>query len=235
VAQGFANIGVAFFGGITATGTIARTATNIGSVARTPIAGIVHSLVLLALMLVAAPLASYIPLAALASVLAVVAWNMAEKDAFIGILRRSRGDALVLLATFLLTVFRDLTEGIAVGVVLGSVLFMHRMAQLVQVETDEPLIQEDEADQPGAPAYEGVGSGDTLIYRITGPFFFGAASEVAQVLDRIGEYPEAFVLDSSGVPFVDSTAAHALQAFVEKARREGASVQIAASPAVRRA
>jgi sulfate permease, SulP family len=235
VAQGFANIGAALFGGVTATGAIARTATNIRAGARTPIAGIVHSLVLLALMLVAAPLASYIPLAALASVLAVVAWNMAEKDAFIGILRRSRGDALVLLATFLLTVFRDLTEGIAVGVVLGSVIFMHRMAQLVQVETDEPLIQEDEADQAGAPAYEGVGGRDTLVYRINGPFFFGAASEVAQVLERIGQYPKAFVLDLSGVPFVDSTAAHALQAFVQKARREGASVQIAAaSPAVRR-
>jgi SulP family sulfate permease len=236
VAQGFANIGSAVFGGICATGAIARTATNIRAGARTPISGIVHSLVLLALMFVAAPLASYIPLATLASVLAIVSWNMAEKEEFAAIVRRSRGDALVILATFLLTVFRDLTEGIGVGVVLGAVLFMHRMAQLVAVETHTPLIQEDEADVAGArPAYEGANGRDVMVYRINGPFFFGAASEVAAVLDRIGQYPRAFVLDLSGVPFVDSTAANSLKSFARKAARAGTSVRVAgANSGVRR-
>jgi len=124
VAQGFANIGSALFGGICVTGTIARTATNVRAGARGPIAGMLHSLFLLAFMLIAAPLASYIPLAALASVLAVVAWNMAEKHEFATLIRSSRGDATVLLATFLLTIFRDLTEGILVGFALGAVLFI---------------------------------------------------------------------------------------------------------------
>ncbi|MGL4446037.1 MAG: SulP family inorganic anion transporter, partial [Alsobacter sp.] len=140
VAQGFANIGSAIFGGMCATGTIARTATNVRAGGRSPIAGIVHSATLLVLMLVAAPLASYIPLAALAAVLAIVSWNMAERVEFAAILRRSRGDSAVLLVTFLLVVFRDLTEGIAVGVVMGSILFMHRMAQLVEVQTHAPVI-----------------------------------------------------------------------------------------------
>ena len=151
-----------------------------------------HSVVLLLLMLVAAPLASYIPLAALAAVLAVVSWNMAEKAEFAAILRRSRGDGLVLLATFLLTVFRDLTEGIAVGVVLGAVMFMHRMAQLVEVQTHTSLID----DRPGrrppasrAPYAGPPGDGDVMVYRISGPFFFGAAAEVGAVLDRIGQTP----------------------------------------------
>jgi SulP family sulfate permease len=236
VAQGFANIGSALFGGICATGTIARTATNIRAGARTPVAGIIHSCVLLVLMFVAAPLASYIPLAALASVLAVVSWNMAEKEEFAAIVRRSRGDALVILSTFLLTVFRDLTEGIAVGVVLGAILFMHRMAQLVEVETHTPFIQEDEADTVGArPAYGGANGLDVMVYRINGPFFFGAASEVGAVLDRIGQYPRAFVLDLSAVPFVDSTGANSLRSFAQKAAKAGTSVRIAgANAGVRR-
>src|SRR6478736_138412 len=129
VAQGVANIASALFGGICATGTIARTATNVRAGARGPIAGIIHAIVLLVLMLVAAPLASFIPLAALAGLLAVVAWNMAEKHEIATLLRASRGDAVVLLATFLLVVFRDLTEGILVGFGIGALLFLHRMEQ----------------------------------------------------------------------------------------------------------
>ena len=128
VAQGVANIGAALFGGLCATGTIARTATNVRAGARGPVAGMLHAVFLLLFMLLAAPLAAYIPLAALAGVLAVVAWNMAEKHEFLTLLRSSRGDAVVLLATFLLTVFRDLTEGIVVGFALGAVLFIQRMA-----------------------------------------------------------------------------------------------------------
>lgn len=238
VAQGFANIGSAIFGGICATGTIARTATNVRAGGRSPIAGIVHSATLLVLMLVAAPLASYIPLAALAAVLAIVSWNMAERVEFVAILRRSRGDSAVLLVTFLLVVFRDLTEGIAVGVVMGSILFMHRMAQLVEVQTHVPIIQTDVADAEGAARvpYEGPpGADEVTVYTLTGPFFFGAAAEVAAVLDRIGQTPRVFVLDMSGVPFVDSTAAQSLAGFVRKANRNGTRIVLSgASEGVRR-
>ena len=125
---------------------------------------------------------------------------------------------LVLLATFLLTVFRDLTEGIGVGVVLGAVLFMHRMAQLVEVQTHSRLIERDEADTVGSnrTAYTGPLDDDVMVYRINGPFFFGAANEVSAVLDRIGQYPREFVLDLSGVPFADTSAAHSLKSFAEK-------------------
>ena len=238
VAQGFANIGSAIFGGMCATGTIARTATNVRAGGRSPIAGIVHSATLLVLMLVAAPLASYIPLAALAAVLAIVSWNMAERVEFAAILRRSRGDSAVLLVTFLLVVFRDLTEGIAVGVVMGSILFMHRMAQLVEVQTHAPVIQTDVADAEGAERvpYEGPpGADEVVVYTLTGPFFFGAAAEVAEVLDRIGQTPRMFVLDMSGVPFVDSTAAQSLAGFVRKATRNGTRIVLSgASAGVRR-
>ena len=126
VAQGFANIGSALFGGICVTGTIARTATNVRAGARGPVAGMLHSLFLLAFMLLAAPLASYIPLATLAGVLAVVAWGMAERHEFARIIRAWGGEALVLLATFLLTIFTGLAEGIAVGALLSALIFIYR-------------------------------------------------------------------------------------------------------------
>jgi sulfate permease, SulP family len=237
VAQGVGNMASALFGGVCVTGTIARTATNVRAGARGPVSGMLHALFLLLLMLVAAPLAAYIPLSSLAAVLAIVSWNMAEKAEFAAILRHSRGDGLVLLATFLLTVFRDLTEAIAVGVVLGAVLFMHRMAELVSVETHTDLLDDDQADSlDPRGAYQGLANGsDVIAYRIAGPFFFGAASEVAAVLERIGEAPKAFALDLGGVPFADSTAARSLRSFAEKAARKGARVYaVGTRPSVRR-
>jgi SulP family sulfate permease len=194
-----------------------------------------HALFLLLFMIIAAPVASYIPLAALAAVLATVAWNMAERSQIALILRHDRGEALVLLATFLLTIFRDLTEGIAVGVTLGAILFMHRMAQLVQVTSHQPWIEEDVGDQvdPRPPYMPGENNHDILAYRIAGPFFFGAASAVAGVLDEIGARPKAFVLDLSAVPLADGAGAQALIGFATKAQRAGAKVYIAAAaPAV---
>ncbi len=204
VAQGVANIASALFGGICVTGTIARTATNVRAGARGPVAGMLHSLFLLLFMAIAAPLAAYIPLATLAGVLAVVAWNMAEKHEFAILLRASRGDALVLLATFLLVVFRDLTEGILTGFTLGTLLFLHRMAQSVEVE--RPLVEEDRADNEDTRASYDAGLAsdpDVVIYRISGAFFFGSASAVAAALDRIGEHPKAYVVDVSGVPLLE--------------------------------
>jgi SulP family sulfate permease len=240
VAQGIANIGSSLFGGICVTGTIARTATNVRAGAHGPIAGMLHSVFLLVFILVAAPLASYIPLAALAAVLAVVAWNMAEKHDFATLLRSSWGDAVVLLATFLLTIFRDLTEGILVGFALGAVLFINRMAQTTDVARDAPLVPTDKADDANgerAPYDAGFANDpDVVVYRITGAFFFGAASSVGAVLDGIVDRHRAFIIDFAAVPFLDSTAANAISRTAEKARRRGVRVFITGtSQSVRRA
>jgi SulP family sulfate permease len=239
VAQGFANIGSALFGGICVTGTIARTATNIRAGARGPVSGMLHSLFLLLFMLIAAPLASYIPLAALAAVLVVVAWNMAEKRDFATLLRSSPGDATVLLATFLLTIFRDLTEGILVGFALGAVLFIHRMAEMTGVEADAPLVADDRADSGNGDRlpYDSrlAADPDVLVYRISGAFFFGAASAVGTVLDSIADKRQAFVVDLAAVPFLDSSAANAMSRVATRAKRQGIRLYITgASPAVRR-
>src|SRR6202048_1426013 len=240
VAQGFANIGSALFGGICVTGTIARTATNARAGARGPIAGMLHSVFLLLFMLIAAPLASYIPLAALASVLVMVAWNMAEKQEFATLIRSSRGDATVLLATFLLTIFRDLTEGILVGFALGAVLFINRMAEMTGIEAGAPLVPPDRADDGNGDRvpYDSrlAADPDVLVYRITGAFFFGAASAVGTVLDSIADARKAFVVDFAAVPFLDSTAANAMSRVATKAKRQGIRLFITgASPTVRRA
>lgn len=236
VAQGFANIASALFGGICTTGTIARTATNVRAGAHGPVSGMMHSAILLALMLVAAPLASYIPLAALAGVLAVVCWNMFEKQAFATLLRASRGDALVLMATFLIVIFRDLTEGIVVGFALGSILFIDRMAKSIAVEADhQSLVQEDVADRASAYDSSEASDADTVVYRISGAFFFGAASTVGTVLDRIADQRKNFILDCSAVPFFDSTAANVIEGAAHKAKRAGVRFIISgASPQTRR-
>ena len=227
VAQGIANIASIIFGGMCATGTIARTATNVRAGARSPISGMLHAVYILLFMLVAAPLAVYIPLASLGGVLAVVAWNMAEKEEFVSLLRASKGDATVLLATFYLTIFANLTVAIAVGVALGAFLFLHRMAEAVEVETGGSLITDDVADATGAgrTAYDpGAYNGDILVYRISGAFFFGATAAVSGVLDRIGAHPKTFILDFADVPLVDSTAAKALEGFVRKLQHSGTQV-----------
>jgi len=240
VAQGVANIASSLFGGLCVTGTIARTATNVRSGARGPVAGMLHSAFLLLFMLIAAPLASYIPLAALAAVLAVVAWNMAEKYEFATLLRSSWGDAVVLLATFLLVVFRDLTEGILVGFGIGALLFLHRMAQAVEVESARPFVEEDQPDRAGGSGREPydpslAADPDVIVYRISGAFFFGAAATVAAALDRLAEQPKAYVIDFSAVPIIDSTAAATIEGFTQKALRQGAAVYLTgARPQIRR-
>jgi SulP family sulfate permease len=238
VAQGISNIASVLFGGIPVTGTIARTATNIRAGAHGPVAGMLHSGYLLLFLAVAAPLVAFIPLASLSAILVMVAWNMTEKDEFRSLLKSSRGDAVVLLATFGLTVFADLIIAIGVGVVLGSLLFMHRMAENVEVASELQSIREDEADATdGRPAYDSnvATAQDVMVYRISGAFFFGATARVSQALERVGKFPRVFVLDFSEVPFIDSTAAHALESFVHKLQRAGTQVCFAgASPLVRR-
>lgn len=230
VAQGIANMGSSLFGGMCVTGTIARTATNVRSGAHGPVAGMLHAVFLLLFMLVAAPLASYIPLAALAGILAVVAWDMVEKQAFVNLLRASRGDAAVLLTTFLLTIFRDLTEAIVVGFALGSVLFIHRMSKATGIETARPFLPEDRADDDNgnrAP-YDPVAiNRDVAVYRISGAFFFGAAASIGTVFDSIAETHKALVLDFSAVPFVDSSGANTIESLARKARRKNMHIYLA--------
>ena len=229
VAQGWANIGSALFGGLCATGTIARTATNIRAHAHGPIAGILHSIFVLLFILIAAPLAFYIPLAALAAVLLIVASNMIETEQIRAILRSGRGETAVLLATFGFTCFRDLTEGLAVGIVLGSILFMHRMAQIVEVTTHVKILDEQNGQVAivETPEHEAFAADGILIFRIDGPFFFGATGAVSAVLARLGEKPRAVILDLAAVPFADNTAAQIVLAFAEKAHSRGAPVFIA--------
>jgi len=184
-------------------------------------------------MAVAAPLVSYVPLAVLGAILAVVAWNMAEKDEFVALLKSSRGDAFVLLATFLLTVFVDLPTAIGVGVVAGSFLFLHRMAEAVEVEGGGAVI-EDQADADDTGAAPDL-KGDVFVFRISGAFFFGATAGVSTILDRIGQHPRVFILDFSAVPIIDSTAARALHGFVHKLQRTGTKIYFSgARTAVRR-
>jgi sulfate permease, SulP family len=238
VAQGIANIAAGLFGGFCVTGTIARTATNVRSGARGPVSGMLHALFLLVFILVAAPLASFIPLAALAGVLATVAWNMAETHAFATLARASRADAVVLAATFLLTVFRDLTEGILVGFGLSTLVFMHRMAHAIEIERERPLIESDHADfEDERKPYDVKLATDleVVVLRISGAFFFGAAASVAAALDRIAEHPKSYVIDFSAVPMLDSSAAATIAGFARKSRSHGVAIYIAgATAAIRR-
>lgn len=210
IAQGVANIASVLFGGISATGAIARTATNIRSGAHTPLAGIFHAGFLLIFMVVAAPVLSYIPLAALGAVLVIVAWNMSDHDQFLLLLRSSWGDRIALLVTFGLTVFYDLTVALQVGVIFTAFMFMHRMAEAVQVTTAPAN------GKPVTGAGIDVEDDQIAIYSIDGPFFFGTASRVADALETAGKYPRAYILDFANVPIIDSTAANALRGFLEK-------------------
>jgi SulP family sulfate permease len=179
-------------------------------------------------VLLGAPLASFIPLGALAGVLVVVAWTMVERNAVATLLRASGGDALVLLTTFLLTIFRGVTEAIVVGFALGSVLFIHRMSRATGIATHLPLVDEDRADTPRAvrqPYDESAAADPNIaVYRISGAFFFGAAASVGSVLDQISDAHRALVVDLAGVQFLDSTAANTLEGLARKAARRNVEV-----------
>ncbi len=220
LAQGVANCGAALFGGFCVTGTIARTATNVRAGSRGPVSGMLHAVFVLLFMLIAAPLAGFIPLAALAAVLAVVAWNMAEKEEMWHLARHSRADALVLLATFGLVVFRDLTEGIVVGFALAGLVFINRMSAGTTIVESRLA-----SDSPE----------DVVIYHLNGPWFFGAAARLGAVLDQVAEQPKAFVVDFAGVPLVDSSGGYSFALLARKmARKGGRLVIVAARPEVRR-
>lgn len=226
VAQGVANIGSALFGGLPATGAIARTATNVRAGARTPIAGMLHAVCLLVFMLLLAPLMQYVPLAALAAVLVVVAWNMAEIESFRHLMSGPVGDRAVLLLTFGLTVVFDLTVAIQVGVVLAAFLFMHRMAAVVAMESHVHLIEDDQADivHPTAPDQRAQLPPDVEAFRISGPLFFAVANRLDDVLNQFFKPPRVFILRMGQVPLIDSSGVTALAQVLQRCRRTGIRV-----------
>ncbi len=228
VAQGLANIASALFGGIPATGAIARTVTNIRSGGRSPIAGMLHAVFLMLFMLFLAPLAFYVPLASLGAVLVIVAWNMGEINHFRNLLAIPAGDRLVLLLTFALTVLVDLTVAIEVGVVLAAILFMHRMSDAVEIQTNTRLSAEDIDDLivPLPAPYAGQDDlpDSVEVYQINGPFFFGAAARLGEILGQMREPPEVFILRMRHVPLIDTTGASALFGFIQNSADQGTTV-----------
>ncbi|MCO6483632.1 MAG: STAS domain-containing protein [Flavobacteriales bacterium] len=223
VAQGGGNILSALFGGIPATGAIARTATNVKNGGRTPVAGMVHAATLLVIMLVAAPLAGRIPLACLAGILVVVAYNMSEWRNFLSALKGHRYDAIVLLATFLITVVVDLVLAIEVGMVLAAFLFVKRMSDVADLK---PIIS------------EGNGKEEALLrlptgvqaYELSGPFFFGAALRFQDVLGEINDQHHTVVLRLRQVPMIDATGLHRLGHIVRELERQRRHVILAEAP-----
>jgi SulP family sulfate permease len=209
VAQGVANVASAMFGGLPATGAIARTATNIRAGGRTPLAGIFHSIFLLVFLLVAGKLIGHVPMAALAAILLVVAWGMSEVDRFKSLLKMDAGERALLLLTFGLTVLVDLTVAIGVGVTLASLLFMARMSETAGLLPEELSI-DDPAQRASLP--KGV-----EVFRFAGPMFFGVAREMFDALHRSGRTPRTIILRMEHVPYIDSSGASALAAFVRQA------------------
>ena len=211
IAQGIANIATALFGGICATGTIARTATNIRARAATPLSGIFHSLFVLLFILLAAPAASYIPLPALAAILMVVVWNMADKHEFMLILRHDRLEALVLLTTCVLTIFIDLPTGIGAGVLLGAVIFMVRSGRNTYVDVSN--IHE-----------------SPPVIRLNGAFFTGTSASIGEDLARIVPDTPEFIIRLDHMMFVDASFAPVLTTFVMRAKRLGSAVRLVGAP-----
>ena len=216
--QGLANVAVGFFGGIAATGAIARTATNIRNGGTSPLSGIVHSVVLLAIILVLAPLASSIPLAVLAAILFIVSWNMSEARHFVRMVRRApAADVAILVTTFLLTVAADLVIAVNVGVLLATLQFLRRMASSVGADHVD-LIANGNGDEPRAIP-DGV-----AVYAIQGPFFFAAVESFERALAQTHTDPKVIVIRLGVVPFIDITGLQAIEEVIDDFRERGVHV-----------
>jgi SulP family sulfate permease len=220
MAQGIANIGSILAGGIPATGAIARTATNIKTGAKTPVAGMIHALTLLLIVLAFAPMVSQIPLAALAALLMIIAWNMSEIDNFRHLFKAPRGDIVVLLTTFFLTVMVDLTVGVGVGMILAVFLFMKRMGEMTGVVS--LVFKKEAADEEDKDSIEkkDIPKG-VEVYEITGPFFFGVADSLKNVLSNLEFPPKVFILRMRKVPMMDASGMYALREFYDRCHRQG--------------
>ena len=223
IGQGIANIAVPFFGGIPVTGAIARTMTNITNGGRTPVAGIVHAVVLLLIMLLLMPLINYVPMACLAGVLVMVAYGMSGWRTVVGILKNPKSDIAVLAVTFLLTVIFDLTIAIEIGLLLAIVMFLKRVMENTQIKVFSDQI--DIADGSEVSQHEVLTVPEGVeIYEIDGPFFFGVATKFDDLMRRFGDKPVVRIIRMRKVPFIDSTGIHNLEILITSSQREGIHV-----------
>lgn len=234
IGQGIANLCSPLFGGIPATGAIARTMTNINNGGRTPVAGIVHAAVLLLIFLVFMPLAQYIPMACLAGVLVVVSYNMSGWRTFRELLANPKSDVAVLLITFLLTVLFDLTIAIEVGLVIACLLFMRRMAETTRVSViTEEIDPNEESDVETHEEHLPIPAG-VEVYEINGPYFFGIANKFEDVMATMADRPKVRIIRMRRVPFIDSTGLHNLKNLCTMNHREGTHIVLSGvEPAVR--
>ena len=225
IGQGVANIVSPIFGGIPATGAIARTMTNINNGGRTPIAGIIHAVVLLLIFLFLMPLAQYIPMACLAGVLVVVSYGMSGWRSFTALMRNPKSDITVLLLTFLLTIIFDLTVAIEVGLVCACLLFMRRMSETTDVKAvyDEIDLNEDADMQAGNLEHLSIPKG-VEVYEINGPYFFGAGNKFEDLMGRYGNRPKVRIIRMRKVPFIDSTGLHNLENLCLMSQKEGITI-----------
>jgi len=223
IAQGVANFGSVIFGGIPATGAIARTVANIKTGAQTPVAGMIHALVLFLILYLLAPIVSKIPLAALSAILMVVSWNMSEMGHFTKLLRAPYADRVVLLVAFLLTLFVDLTVAISVGMILASFFFMQRMSQMSKAVSLSQVFQENQVDFPEKKDPNDI-SKKTIpqgveVYEIQGPFFFGAANMLRDLLNN-STTQKIFILRMRAVPVIDASGMHGLEEFYNQCKKQ---------------
>jgi SulP family sulfate permease len=227
IAQGVGNIISPIFQGIPATGAIARTATNIKSGGRTPVASIVHAVTLLLIMLFFGRWAALIPMPALAAILIFVAYNMSEYHAFLKLLRSPKSDVAILLVTFLLTVLIDLTVAIQVGVVLAAFLFMQRMSEVAQVNSITNSLEEEEEapDNPRAISKRVVPPG-VEVFEIFGSLFFGAIERFKDAMRRVEKAPKVLIIRMRMVPAIDATGLQVLEDVLERTRREGGTLML---------
>lgn len=223
IGQGLANLAAPFFGGIAATGAIARTAASVQNGARSPVASLVHVAVVAAVLYVLAPWAVLIPMAVLAGILAVVAWNMSERHHFARILRMPRSDAGVMLVTFALTVLVDLTVAVAVGLLLAVAIFLQRMSGMTRVGQVDPL--SDKSPSPYRFTPEDVPKG-VVVYSIDGPFFFGAVEQFQETISHIARPPKVVVLRMRDVHYLDATGLNTLERAIEGLQRQGCRVML---------
>lgn len=220
IAQGIANIASPIFGGIPATGAIARTMTNINNGGRSPVSGIIHAIVLLLILIFLMPLAQYIPMACLAGVLVMVSYNMSGWRVFSRLLHAPKSDVVVLLITFFLTVLVDLTVAIELGLIIACLLFIHRVMQTTQISVlTHHLDPNDETDMETHEEHLFIPKG-VEVYEIDGPFFFGVATKFEDIMSRMGNRPKVRIIRMRKIPFIDSTGIHNLTSLCEMSKKE---------------
>ena len=225
IGQGIANLATPLFGGIPATGAIARTMTNINNGGKTPVAGIVHAIVLVLIFLFLMPLAQYIPMACLAGVLVVVSYNMCGWRSFMALMKNPKSDVTVLLITFFLTIIFDLTVAIEVGLIIACLLFMKRMSETTDVKVimDE-IDPNDESDIKLENNEHLIIPDGVEVYEINGPYFFGAGNRFEEIMARFGNRPKVRIIRMRKVPFVDSTGIHNLTNLCTMSQKEGIQI-----------